>query len=129
MLHHKKPVLNLRLFTVPSFTMGCVMTFFIGAFVNVTVMLMPMLVQKSFGYTAENAGMILVPGGIMMLLILPITGRLSGKIQPKYLVSMGLFLCVYSMWQAAGITPQTDKDTFVYLRILRLWDYHFSLYQ
>jgi MFS transporter, DHA2 family, multidrug resistance protein len=119
MLHHKKPVLNLKLFAVPSFAMACIMTFFIGAFVNVTVMLMPMLVQKCFGYNAETAGMILVPGGIMMLFLLPLTGRLSGKIQPKYLVSFGLFLCAGSMWCAAGITPQTDQDTFVYLRILQ----------
>lgn len=119
MLYKKHPVLNIRLFSIPSFAMGCVMTFFIGAFVNVTVMLMPMLVQNCFGYDAQTAGMILVPGGFMMLVLLPITGKIAGRIAPRYMVSTGLFFCAFSMWQAAGITPQTDKETFVYLRVLQ----------
>lgn len=119
MLYYKKPVLNLKLFAVPSFSIACIMIFFIGAFVNVTVMLMPMLVQNCYGYNAKTAGMILVPGGAMMLFLLPITGRLTEKVQLKYIVAAGLFLCSISMWFAAGITPQTDESTFIFLRILQ----------
>jgi DHA2 family multidrug resistance protein len=119
LLKQKNPIVNLRLFSIPSFGISCLMTFFIGAFVNVTVMLLPMLVQNDYGYNATLSGMILVPGGIAILFLLPVVGKLLKHIQAKYLIAFGMFLCASSMFYATQLSPQTDKNTFILMRILQ----------
>lgn len=119
LLRQKHPIVNIRLFKIPSFAVSCIMMFFTGMFVVVTVTLLPMLVQRELGYTALDAGLILVPGGTALLLMMPIVGNLSNKIQPKYLVAFGMLVSAVSMWSAQGISIQTDETTLVYLRILQ----------
>lgn len=119
LLKQKNPIVNLRLLSIPSFGISCLMIFFLGAFVNVTVMLLPMLVQSNYGYNATLSGMILVPGGTVILFLLPIAGKLLKYIQAKYLIAFGMFLCAISMFYATQLNPQTDENTFILMRILQ----------
>jgi DHA2 family multidrug resistance protein len=119
LLKQKYPLVDLKLFAIPSFAVSCIMTFFIGAFVNVTVMLLPMLVQADFGYNATLSGMILVPGGIAILILLPVVGKLLNIIQAKYLIAFGMLFSAVSMWVSAQLSPQTDEASFIFMRILQ----------
>ena len=44
------------------------------------------------GYTATWAGMILSPGGLIIIMLIPLVGRLMTVIQTRYIIAIGFFL-------------------------------------
>lgn len=119
LLKQKNPVVDLKLFKIPSFAMPCIMLFFVGFALYSSAALLPMLVQTNFGYDATLSGMVLSPGGIAVIFMMPIVGRLINRVQAKYLISFGMLISAFGMWATGLITPQTDYSTFVLVRILQ----------
>jgi hypothetical protein len=60
-------------------------------------------VQQNFGYTATWAGLVLTPGGIVTVFMMPLVGRLSGKVQPRYLIAAGAAICAFAMYDMTKI--------------------------
>ena len=61
-------------------------------------MLIPQLVQTLMGYTAEQAGEVLSPGAIVIILLLPFVGILVGKVDPRKLIAVGWALAALAMF-------------------------------
>lgn len=120
LLRQKKPIVDLKLFAIPSFGMPCVMIFFVGFALYSSSALLPMLVQTNFGYDATLSGLVLSPSGIVVLLMMPLVGKLVSVIQARYLISFGMILSAIGMWATGLVTPQTDYNTFVFVRILQV---------
>jgi len=119
-LRQKHPIIELKLFKIPSFTMPCIMIFFVGFALYSSAMLLPMEVQANFGYDATLSGLVLSPSGLATLLMMPVVGRLVNRIQGKYLISFGMLLTAGGMWATGMVTPQTDYNTFMWVRILQI---------
>lgn len=119
LLQQKHPVVELKLFKIPSFAMPCVMMFFVGFALYGSTTLLPMMVQTNFGYDATLSGLLLSPAGIVVLFIMPVVGRLVNIVPAKYLISIGMLINALGMWATGFITPQTDYSTFVLVRILQ----------
>jgi DHA2 family multidrug resistance protein len=119
LLRQKNPVVQLKLFKIPSFSLPCIMIFFVGFALYASAMLLPMLVQTSFGYDATLSGLVLSPGGIATLVMMPIVGRLVNIFQSKYLISFGMLMTAVGMWATGFVTPQTGYNTFVLVRVLQ----------
>ncbi len=119
LLRQKHPIVELKLFKIPSFSLPCVMIFFVGFALYSSAMLLPMLVQTSFGYDATLSGLVLSPSGIATIFMMPVVGKLVNKIQAKYLISFGMLTTAIGMWATGLVTPQTDYTTFVLVRILQ----------
>jgi len=75
-----------------------------GAIVIATTQILPQLLPAELGYTAMLAGLVLSPGGLVTLVMMPITGKLIGVVQPKYLIAAGASIAALSMWHLTGIT-------------------------
>lgn len=119
LLRQKKPMVDLNLFRIPSFAMPCIMLFFVGFALYSSAMLLPMLVQENFGYNATLSGLVLSPGGIAVIFMMPVVGRLVKVVQAKYLIAFGMLVSALGTWATGLITPQTDYNTFVMVRILQ----------
>jgi len=117
LLNQEDPVIDLRLLAKPSFSLSCMMIFFMGFCLYGSSTLIPLLVQTQFGYNATLAGLVLSPGGFAVIFLMPIAGRLVGKIQARYLISMGMALLTVGLWYTMHITPQTTYNNFVMMRI------------
>jgi DHA2 family multidrug resistance protein len=120
LLEQKNPIVKLRLFAIPSFGMPCIMIFFVGFALYSSATILPMLVQANFGYDATLSGLVLSPGGLVTLFMMPIAGRVVTLVQSKYLISFGMLLTAVGMWAAGLVTPQTDYNTFVLVRVLQV---------
>jgi MFS transporter, DHA2 family, multidrug resistance protein len=83
--HHKTPIIEVRLFKNFNFATANVMTFIFGVLLFRSLLMMPQFLQTVLGYTAENAGLLLPGGGLVVLLEMPIVGRLAGKYPAKYI--------------------------------------------
>jgi len=119
LLKQKNPLVKLQLFSIPSFSMPCIMIFFVGFALYSSTALLPMMVQSDFGYNATLSGLLLSPAGIAVLVMMPVAGKLVTRIQAKYLISFGMLMTAIGLWATGLVTPQTDYSTFVLVRILQ----------
>ena len=74
-----------------------------GAILLATTQFLPQLVQQDFGYTATWAGLVLSPGGLVTMAMMFVVGRLSGKVQPKYLIAVGAAIIALSMYDLTNV--------------------------
>jgi DHA2 family multidrug resistance protein len=102
-LTHKQPIVNLRLFRARAFAISCVVFFIFGFLINTTTQLLPQLTQSLMGYDATKAGLTLGLGGIVTVLLMPLAGILTGKIQPKWLILTAMLGTAFAMSNAAGL--------------------------
>jgi len=89
----KDPIIDVRMFKSFNFAAANLMMFMMGFLLFSTLVLIPEFLQTLAGYTAELAGLVLSGGGLVLLIMMPITGRLTSKIQARYLIAVG-WLCL-----------------------------------
>ena len=51
----------------------------------------------------EPAGLVLTPGGVVTVFMMPLVGRLTGKVQPRYLIAVGAAICAYAMYDMTKV--------------------------
>jgi DHA2 family multidrug resistance protein len=69
------------------------------------------------GYTAQQSGMALSPGGVLIILMLPFVGRLVGKVDPRALIAVGFVILSASLlYMSRKMDLQMDFRTAVELR-------------
>lgn len=111
----KQPMINLRAFKYPMFSIGVAMVFICMMVILSSMLILPMYLQQGQGYTAFKAGLLLLPGGIINGLMSPIMGRLFDKYGPKWLVLPGLVIVAVALWFFSSITV---ASTVVFVIVL-----------
>ncbi|MGC1964823.1 MAG: DHA2 family efflux MFS transporter permease subunit [Candidatus Acidiferrales bacterium] len=107
----KDPIVDVRMFKSFNFAAANLMMFMMGFMLFSTLVLIPEFLQTLMGYTAGLAGLVLSGGGVVLLIMMPITGRLTSKIQARYLIALG-WLCL-----AVGLFYSAHQiDLFVSFR-------------
>ncbi|MGI3479293.1 multidrug efflux MFS transporter permease subunit EmrB [Providencia stuartii] len=100
------PVIDLSLFKERNFTIGCLSLSLAYMLYFGTIVLLPQLLQEVYGYTATWAGLASAPVGLLPLLITPIIGRFSNRIDMRYIVTFSFIVyavCYY--WRAYTFEP------------------------
>jgi MFS transporter, DHA2 family, multidrug resistance protein len=98
---HKDPIVDVRLFKSSNFAAANMMMFMVGAVSFATTVLMPQFLQTLMGYTAEAAGMVLSVAALLLLIELPIVGRLIAQFQLRYLIAFGWITLAVGMYISA----------------------------
>ena len=101
-----EPLLNLRLFKSPNYAIANVMILMVGMILFGTTQFLPQLLQEVLGYTATDTGYAMTAGGAVTLLIMPMTGVLTGKIPPRWLLAFGMAVETYAMWRLTHINGE-----------------------
>jgi MFS transporter, DHA2 family, multidrug resistance protein len=112
-LRQPEPLVDLRLFAQRNYSMATFMMFAMGVVLYGTTVLLPILLQTQMGYTAEWAGLVLSPGGLVTLFVMPLVGRLLAVFQPRWLVVCGLSILAVGMYRLSQLNLQTGFWTFV----------------
>lgn len=108
-LRHAYPVVELRLLKDSNFASANAMIFLIGFTLYSSTMLIPLLLQTLMGYTAMQAGMVISPGGLVVLVMLPIVGKLVSRVQPKWLIIIGYTVLGSSLIHMTGFNLQMSQ--------------------
>jgi len=116
-INQEEPIVEIRLLFRRQFGMAFFVMLMIGAILFGSNQIMPQLLQTSFPYTAMLSGLAMMPGGLAMLFMMPITGAVSGRFQPKYLIVIGLSGIALSMWYSTSLTPDASFDYFAWVRV------------
>ncbi|WP_338450991.1 DHA2 family efflux MFS transporter permease subunit [Niallia oryzisoli] len=84
-----KPMVNLSVFKQPMFTLGTAMMFLSILVILSTGILLPMYLKGSLLFSAAVAGLLLLPGNAVNVIMSPIVGTLFDKIGPRKLTIVG----------------------------------------
>jgi DHA2 family multidrug resistance protein len=112
------PIVEVQLFRDRNFAVSNVMMLVLGMALYGTTVLLPQYVQVWMGYSAEDAGMVLSPGGFVVILILPFVGKLVSKVDTRYLIAIGfLILSLSLVHMVHTMYPGMDFKTAVMIRV------------
>ena len=96
------PLLQPKLFTYPAYVATAIVAFMFGAALFGTIYIVPVMVQTVQGFSALDAGLVLLPGGILMMLAPPVAGRLAGNLPASVTIAAGFLILAGSCWLLAG---------------------------
>jgi MFS transporter, DHA2 family, multidrug resistance protein len=92
-------VVDLWLLMTRQFGIAFVIMMIQGATSICITQFLTLLLQQNFGYTGTWAGLVLLPGGLVALPMLFLAGRLSSRVQPKYLIAAGMAMISLNMYR------------------------------
>jgi len=116
-LTDKDPVVDIRLLFRRQFGMSFLIMMTVGAILFGSTQIMPQLLQTGFPYTAELSGLAIMPGGLAMLVAMPIAGQVTGLMQPKYWIALGLGAIALAMWHSTTLVPDASFGYFAMIRV------------
>ena len=114
-LRQKEPVIELHLFKDRNYAAATATMFALGIVLYGTTVLLPVLLQTLVGYTAQLSGLVLSPGAILTLIMLPLVGRLLARFQARWLVIVGLVFLAIGMFQLTQLNLFASFWTFVFV--------------
>jgi DHA2 family multidrug resistance protein len=116
----KDPIFNVRLILQRQFG-GCFLAMLgVGAILYASTQVMPALVQSSFGYSATLAGLMLLPGGLAMAFLMPVSGEITKYVQPKFVIAGGLLVLSLALWHTTNLAPQASFQYFAWARVYHM---------
>jgi DHA2 family multidrug resistance protein len=117
----KEPIVDVRLFKNFNVATTNVMFLMLGAALFSSTVLMPQLLQTLMGYPAQKAGNVLSAGALVVLVVLPIVGKLTTRFEARYIIAfgwLGLAIAMYISSKQIDLLMSFRSATF-----LRVWQY------
>ncbi|WP_347554553.1 DHA2 family efflux MFS transporter permease subunit [Robbsia sp. KACC 23696] len=104
------PIVDLSLFATRNFTGGTVaLAVGYGLYFG-NLVLLPLWLQTTIGYTATAAGLVMAPVGVFAVLLSPLTGKYMSKTDPRYIATAAFVVFAVVFWMRSRYT--VDVDTF-----------------
>ena len=116
---HPDPVVEIRLLGDRNFALANIFYFLFGFTLYGSTVLIPQMLQRLYGYTATDAGLVLGPGAFVIVMLAPLVVRILPKIGVKRLVGFGYFTFGMAMWYFASFTLATDYRHEAVARVLQ----------
>lgn len=113
-LSSQDPLLNLSVFRYKMYSMTTIINVAITIIMYADLILLPMYLQDGRGFSALDAGLLLLPGAIINAFLSPVTGKLFDKYGAKPLFIFGLVLVALSMWLVIDLSATTS---YVYILV------------
>lgn len=88
---HEQPLLHIALFKYPTFAIAAVIAFVYGMGLWGSAFFVPLYLQNALHMSAWDTGMVMLPSGLFLCLVLPLAGHMADTMAPRIVVSIGLF--------------------------------------
>jgi DHA2 family multidrug resistance protein len=107
------PLIDLRLLGNLNFGISSLIMFLFGIGMFGSTFLLPLFLQTSLGYTALQSGSVFLPVGIIQGLVAPISGYVSGKINSKIPIILGILMMSFSFYLNAHLSFLTEHSAIM----------------
>ena len=94
-----EPVINLRVLLNRQLAGGVAIGAFLGFALYGSVFVLPVFLQSLHGWTANQTGMVILPGAIASAVTMAVVGRNAARLDARVTVPIGASLFLYSMWR------------------------------
>jgi DHA2 family multidrug resistance protein len=118
-LNQKEPVVDFRLLRDRTFAISTAIMFVLGFVLYGSTMALPLFLQTLLGYTAMQSGLALSPGGLMIMIMMPIVGIMLSKIEARWLIIFGLITSALGLFMMSRWTTEVDFGSAVSARIVQ----------
>lgn len=118
---YKHPIVNLGVLKDGNLRIGILMSFILGFGLYGSTLIIPIYTQAILGWTATDAGLLLIPGSITTALMMPFIGKMIQRGVPQgYMVALGfLVFFFFTFIMRNKMTPDTGTEHFYWALILR----------
>jgi DHA2 family multidrug resistance protein len=115
----KKPIVHLDVFKDRNFATGSMMIGAVGGILYASAVMIPQLAQQNLNYDATWSGLILSPGGVLMIVLIPMVGRLLKIVPARRLIAVGFTIMGCSFIYSSHLTPDISFGTLVSMRMFQ----------
>jgi MFS transporter, DHA2 family, multidrug resistance protein len=118
-LRQKTPIIDFHVLKDRNYALATGSMLMLGFVLYASTALLPMLLQSLMGYSATLSGLVLSPGGLVVMVCMPIVGVMLRKVQPRWLVIFGVLVSAAGLFRMAKFTLGLDYQTAVYSRMVQ----------
>ncbi|HEY0786724.1 MAG TPA: DHA2 family efflux MFS transporter permease subunit [Acidobacteriaceae bacterium] len=119
--HHPHPIVDLKLLKNRNFGTAVFLQFVLGMVLFGSTVLIPQFMQTLLGYTAERAGMALSPAGFAMMVMMPLAGRMVGRVRDaRVLVAVGYAATAAGLYNLTRMDLDVAFGQMVLFRVLQV---------
>ena len=117
----REPIVDLKIFRFRSFSLGMFTSFIYGLGLYGSVFVFPVLCQNILGFTAEQTGLLLLPGGIATIFMMPAVGSmLKNRVPAQFISTVGMIVFfIFCMMMQKRTTAQVGNEDFFWPLIIR----------
>ncbi|MFJ7726390.1 DHA2 family efflux MFS transporter permease subunit [Neobacillus sp. NPDC097160] len=120
-LKQEKPMLNFKIYKYPMFALSSVISMVVTMAMFSGMLLTPIYVQTIRGISPIDAGLMMLPGAIIMAIMMPITGKLFDKFGGRVLAIIGLIITVITSYFFSQLTLHTTYTHLIILYSVRMF--------
>ena len=118
-LKKEHPIVDLRLLMNRNFAVATFMLFVLGFVLYGSLALLPIFLQTLLGYTAMQSGWVLSPGGVAVLVMMPVVAILLKRFDPRPLIGFGFLTCGIGLILMSNFNLQVPMETAVWTRVVQ----------
>lgn len=120
-LTFRNPIVELRVLKNGNLRVGTILSFIMGFGLYGSTFIVPLYTQSILGWTAQQAGMLMVPAALTTAVMMPFIGAMLQKGVPQqYLAAGGMLLfAIFTFWGYVILTPDTSSGDFFWMLIVR----------
>ncbi|MBD7936607.1 MULTISPECIES: MDR family MFS transporter [Cytobacillus] len=117
----KEPMLNFGVFQFPMFTLSTIITMVVNMAMFSGMLLIPIYVQNIRGISPFDAGLMMLPGALVMAAMSPLTGKLFDRFGGKILAITGLTIMTISTYFFSRLEMDTGAIHIMILHTIRMF--------
>jgi EmrB/QacA subfamily drug resistance transporter len=120
-IKQERPMLNFGIYKYPMFALSSVISMVITMAMFSGMLLLPIYVQTIRGISPLDAGLMMLPGAVLMALMSPITGKIFDKYGGRILAIVGLVITTVTTYYFSKLTLDTSYTHLVILNTVRMF--------
>ena len=113
------PAIDFRVLRHRQMWVGTLLGVVMGVGLYAMAFALPVFLQGNLHMTAEQTGVVMLPGAAATAVSMAVVGRLSGRFDPRVLITMGALMFAYAAWELSLITAESGAHDFFWPLVLR----------
>ncbi len=118
-LTRDEPLIPISMFGRRNFGMASILLLVTGVIIFGTTLFIPQLLQQVLGYTATDAGLALTAGGLATIVAMPISGVLSGRVDPRILIAGAFTVQGFALLNMAHLDVEMSFGAAAFARMFQ----------
>ncbi len=118
-LRTEDPVVDLRILKSRQLAVGVLFGLVLGVCLYATIFVLPVYLQNIRNFTANQTGLVILPGALASAFTMAFMGRLQGKFDARLSIAAGIGVFALAMWKHAHFTTESGMSDFFWPLIFR----------
>ena len=118
-LHAVEPIVDLRVLRYRSLAAGSLLSIVIGVALYGALFAVPIFATSILHFTAQQTGLLLMPGALVSAMAMQLAARLSRRFDPRRVLVAGGLILVFSLGWLGQLSPATGERDLLWPLLVR----------